>query len=58
MTIEDITTFINGVGFPIVACIYLAYANDKIRAALHENTKVLESLKQMIVDLQRERKGE
>ena len=51
MSFDELTTFINTVGFPIATCIYLAYSNEKLRASLNENTKVLESLKQMIYDL-------
>lgn len=53
MDADMIISFINSVGFPIAACVYLAYSNEKLRGALNENTKVIESLKQMILDLHR-----
>lgn len=49
--ITQISTFISTLGFPIVACIYLARSNEKLRDVVAENTKTIESLKQLIYDL-------
>ena len=53
MDTDFIVTFISNVGFPIAACVYLAYSNEKLRECINENTKTIESLKQMIYDLHR-----
>ena len=53
MDADFIVTFISNVGFPIAACVYLAYSNEKLRECINENTKTIESLKQMIYDLHR-----
>lgn len=41
-TFTIITTFINGVGFPIAMCVYMAYFMNKtlkeLTQTLHENT--------------------
>lgn len=50
---DFISTFISNVGFPIAVCVYLAYSNEKLRECVNENTKTIESLKQMIYDLHR-----
>ena len=50
---DFITAFISNVGFPIAVCVYLAYSNEKLRECVNENTKTIESLKQMIYDLHR-----
>lgn len=50
----DYATFsqlVSSLGFPIVCCCYLAYSNEKLRSTIEENTKTIESLKQMIFDL-------
>ena len=49
--ITQISNLISTVGFPIVACIYLAVSNEKLRDVVAENTKTIESLKQLIYDL-------
>ena len=46
----DYATFsqlISSLGFPIVACIYLAYSNEKLRKTIEENTKTIEALKEL-----------
>ena len=35
-------------GFPIVACIYLALSNDKLRTTIEENTKTIASLEKVV----------
>lgn len=51
MDYSMISQFISTLGFPIVACCYLAYSNEKLRNTIEENTKTIESLKQMIADI-------
>lgn len=41
---------ISNLGFPICCCIYLFYSNEKLRSTLEENTKMIESLKTLIVE--------
>lgn len=49
--ISQLSSLISTVGFPIVACIYLAISNEKLRDVVAENTKTIEALKQLIFDL-------
>lgn len=49
MDVAALTTAISTLGFPIVACAYLAYSNEKLRKTIDENTKAIESLKTLIV---------
>lgn len=49
--ISQLSTLISTVGFPIAACIYLAISNEKLRDVVADNTKTIESLKQLIYDL-------
>lgn len=49
----DYTNFvqlISNIGFPIGCCLYLFYSNEKLRATLEENTRMIESLKVLIVE--------
>ena len=46
----DYATFsqlISSLGFPIVACCYLAYSNEKLRKTIEENTRTIEALKEL-----------
>lgn len=58
MDINAITDIITSVGFPIAACCYLAWDRThmmkEFNEKLSENTRVIESLKQLISDLHRE----
>ena len=54
MDANTLSTLISSVGFPIVACMYLAWSHEKLRNTIEENTKTIESLKQLINDLHRE----
>ena len=51
-TMQMVTQFINGVGFPIAACAYLAYFQNKtmkdFTEVLHNNTTAIEKLLTMI----------
>jgi len=51
MDVGIITQLISNVGFPIVACWYLAWSNENLRKTLDENTKTIESLKDLIYSL-------
>ena len=42
-----LSTLIGNLGFPIVACCYLAYSNEKLRKTIEENTKTIEALKEL-----------
>lgn len=57
MNINEVTTMITSVGFPIVACLCLFYFNkveiEKLRETLEENTKVLNHLADIIKMLDR-----
>ena len=48
MDAQTITQLISTLGFPIVACIYLALSNDKLRTTIEENTKTIASLEKMV----------
>ena len=51
-TVQIVTQFINGVGFPIAACVYLAYFQNKtikdLTEVLHKNTTAIEKLLTLI----------
>lgn len=48
MDVNEFTTLINTVGFPIGICIYLLYSNEKLRTVLERNTSALEHLTSVI----------
>ena len=48
MYIQTITSLISTIGFPIAACIYLAFSNEKMRGTIEENTKTIAELKSVI----------
>lgn len=52
--INTLTQLIANMGFPIACCCYLFYSNDKLRSTLEENTKAIESLKDVILNLRKE----
>ena len=49
MDVAAISQLISTLGFPIIACCYMAYSNEKLRKTLDENTKAIESLKSLII---------
>lgn len=49
MAAGELTTLISNIGFPIACCVYLFYSNEKLRVTLEENTKMIESLKSLVV---------
>lgn len=48
MDLQTVSQLISTMGFPIVACIYLALSNDKLRTTIEENTKTIASLEKMV----------
>lgn len=46
-----LSTLIGNLGFPIVACCYLAYSNEKLRKTIEENTKTIETLKELFYSM-------
>lgn len=62
MDTQTLTSLISSLGFPIVACVYLAISNEKLRSTidglkdiLSENTKVIALLKDSIVREEKEK---
>lgn len=47
MEYSTLSQLISSLGFPIVACCYLAYSNEKLRKTIEENTKTIEALKEL-----------
>ena len=45
---EDITTLITNVGFPIACCIVLFWQNTKLRDSLDSNTRAIQKLARYI----------
>ena len=48
MDIQTLSQLISTIGFPIAACIYLAFSNEKMRSTIDENTKTIAELKTVI----------
>lgn len=55
MELDALTTIICNMGFPIACCCYLFYSNDKMRNTLEQNTKAIESLKDVILSMKGEK---
>lgn len=57
MNSNELINSISSVGFPIIACMILFYFNkveiEKLKESLDNNTKILESLKDIIKGLKR-----
>jgi len=51
MDINVFSQLISNVGFPIAVCIYLAWSNEKLRSTIDDNTRTIESLKDLIYSL-------
>lgn len=49
MDLQTVAQLISTVGFPIVACWYLATSNDKMREIITENTKTIAELKDLLL---------
>ena len=52
MDVNSITTLISSVGFPIVACIYMALSNEKLQKTLNELTNTLTLMNERIKDVE------
>lgn len=50
-TLEELKTFINGVGFPIVVCLILFYLNMQL---VEKQNEVLRTMQQAILDNSKE----
>ena len=62
MDAQTLTSLISSLGFPIVACVYLAISNEKLRGTidglkdtLSENTTMLKLLKDSIIREEKEK---
>ena len=52
MDVNSITTLVSSVGFPIVACIYMALSNEKLQKTLNELTNTLTLMNERIKDVE------
>ena len=52
MDVNSITSLISSVGFPIVACIYMALSNEKLQKTLNELTNTLTLMNERIKDVE------
>ena len=50
---EQITELINGVGFPIAACIFVAIQNNKLNDTITKLTSTLSLIDKRLEDLER-----
>ena len=48
MDVATLSQLISTIGFPIAACVYLAFSNEKLRSTIDENTKTIAELKTVI----------
>jgi len=48
--VQSAVDLINNVGFPIAACIYFAWQNEKLRKTVDANTEAMRDLKEVIVE--------
>lgn len=48
MDIATLSQLISTIGFPIAACVYLAFSNEKLRTTIDENTRTIAELKTVI----------
>lgn len=55
---EQLTLFINTVGFPIVACVFMFKQNEKLSTSIMELTSTLKVIDERIEKIEREVKNE
>lgn len=52
MDVSTITQLISSVGFPIVACIYMAISNEKLQKTLQDLTMTLSTMNERLKDVE------
>ena len=52
MDVSTITQLISSVGFPIVACIYMAISNEKLQKTLQDLTITLNTMNERLKDVE------
>lgn len=53
MDVNDITTLIGSLGFPICACVVMFKQNDKLQTTLKDISLAMQSITERITDIER-----